>query len=127
MAFTGADFLGVAQILIELESGAEPEERSAIGRAYYAAYLLARDYVRDELGSNQDRPGGHSAVRKLIEPTNQQLARDLWRLSDLREEADYVIPYPGPDPRAAAEVAIELAKLIIASVDALPRSTNTEP
>lgn len=125
MPFTGTDFIDVADRLMALSTRGESEERSAIGRAYYGAFLHARDYVDAEIAPIANKPGVHLAIRKQIEPFDQKIALDLRRLHELRRDADYDIPHPRGNVAQEAFDAIELARKIVAAVNALPRTAST--
>ena len=82
-AFDPLDFLRLADDLATDEAG-EAALRTAIGRAYYAVYLLARSKT-----SVRDRRSAHVRVREEISPTNQRLASLLGSMSKHRDVADY--------------------------------------
>ena len=51
MSFNWSEYLGLAQQLAgkaQISATRESRLRSAISRAYYAAFILARNYLRDE-------------------------------------------------------------------------------
>ena len=76
--------------------GGEPKLRAAVGRAYYALFLVARDKtgVRDRRGVHQKVI---SAVKKRrgFRTTGDQLAK----LKRLRGVADYDMLPPDPNER----------------------------
>ena len=74
---------------------AEAKKRSAISRAYYAAFCSARNYLRDKEHDQDIRAGGdvHGYVRKQFKTSEDEVARevgeDLARLVAKRNLADY--------------------------------------
>lgn len=51
MSFNWGDYLSLANALLTKPNTPGPEEaayRSAVSRAYYAAFCIARNYARDE-------------------------------------------------------------------------------
>ena len=124
MPFTGTDFIDLADRLMALATRGESDERSAISRAYYGAFLHARDYVDAEFAPVTNKPGVHVAVRKQIEPVNQKIAFDLRQLHEWRRMADYDVPHPSGNVAQAAVDAIELAREIVGAVNALPRTAS---
>jgi len=120
VSFTGSDFLTFAQNLV-LGSPTEAELRNAISRAYYAAFLRAREYCWHK-GDIVDQTGrAHEQVRRNLQRRGQRhLAADLLNLHLLRKNADYDITFPKPDLSAEANAAEQLAAMVIAAIDALP-------
>ncbi|GIW39471.1 MAG: hypothetical protein KatS3mg076_0048 [Candidatus Binatia bacterium] len=94
MSFDWRDFLELARALeAEAGAGAFPEaaKRSAVSRAYYAAFCWARDYAERQLGFRATkRPRDHSDLRKHFSAQGKQkLASDLDRLRGWRNQCDY--------------------------------------
>jgi hypothetical protein len=90
------DITGFFEIAIELAADPSDEMRlrTAIGRAYYAAFLLARKAVGREW---DDTPGCHTAVQHDIRRANiQEKLRTMHRL---RKAADYEEVPQRPDQR----------------------------
>ncbi len=94
MSFDWKEYLELAKRLIG-QPGAgysqEAAERSAVSRAYYAAFCWARNYAKANLGF---RPtGGAEDHRRLREHLGQsdrsQLASHLNRLRGWRNACDY--------------------------------------
>lgn len=111
--FDGQEFLDVAGHLQQADSR-EAFRRSAISRAYYAAFHLARAYCRErgwiaESGSGSD----HRKLAGILARVDAGLASELRELRLLRNEADYSVETM-PDAELALNVqyAIELAELI---------------
>ncbi len=104
----------------------EATQRSAINRAYYAAFLVAREYV-DQRGGTANPPrgrrwGSHERVIFSIgmvrHPAAKRIRRSLFDLKKLRTSADYDLGYTdaGNDVAKALQDAAE----VIAWIDALP-------
>lgn len=100
--------------------------RSAISRAYYAAYLVTYDHIRKKR-IRVDPPlgeywGPHErtihAVESVRHPGAAVIMDDLLKLKRLRVSADYDMRYTGAG-RQVAE-AIRDATRIITWIDALP-------
>lgn len=94
MNFNWAEYLQLAQNLVgqEVTASDEAKQRSAISRAYYAAYNEARRFARQQ-GFQDAQQGNH---RALIDYYLQESRREwrniglnLQRLRDLRNTADY--------------------------------------
>jgi hypothetical protein len=67
MSFNWSDFLTLADALPRNPSSAGPEEaslRSAISRAYYAAFCGARDFARDKGEIILTYPGTRLRLRR---------------------------------------------------------------
>jgi hypothetical protein len=113
---------------VESSTGTPDEAacRSAISRAYYAAYLVALQYVRSRKIRAYPPPdeywGSHQriihAVGEIRHPGARVIERDLDRLKRLRVSADYHLEYTGASRQMAD--AIQDAARVIAWIDALP-------
>lgn len=95
MAFAWKDFLDVANHLHQLEEDGLNKEaccRSAISRAYYAAFCHARNYARDNRGfipKNTD--ADHAGVKEHFKNSRTRgVASALDQLRQWRNDADYV-------------------------------------
>lgn len=99
MNFDWADFLTLADALVRDPNSPGPEEaslRSAISRAYYAAFCSARNFACAKDGLVLPRPRApevHGLVRDHFEASHDRARRkigtDLNRLRDYRNRADY--------------------------------------
>lgn len=92
----GPDFLPLANRLPA--ASAEPEWRTAISRAYYAAFHVARQ-VLEELGFRvpwADRAHAYLTMRlnNCGDAQVQHAASDLHNLRSLRNQADYDLQRP---------------------------------
>ncbi|MCC5608472.1 hypothetical protein LC612_17190 [Nostoc sp. CHAB 5834] len=71
-----------------------------MSRAYYAAFIEARNYLRDQQGHSIPTTGNaHKYVSDQfdisLEPQRQLLAKELVKLRLYRNQADYVDKFPG--------------------------------
>jgi uncharacterized protein (UPF0332 family) len=84
-AFNPINFLALAEALADADAD-ETKLRTAINRAYYAVFLLARART----GATEVEEGTHSAVRRLLTQRGyREVAQRLAKLYDYRVEADY--------------------------------------
>lgn len=79
------DFLAIADMLSEIEGQAAL--RSAINRAYFALYLLARD----KTGTRPSRKETHQKVISATKSLDRAAGDQLAKLQRLRRVADYEI------------------------------------
>lgn len=86
MPFDWRDFLNLAKELSnypETNSLQEAAARSAVSRAYYAAFCWAMDYASKNLGFRQSGTAeDHAALRQLLQQSNQ--TKTASRLNNLR-------------------------------------------
>ncbi len=92
----------------------EARRRTAIGRAYYASFLLARDMLHLTLGT----PQVHQKVVEALHQTSHATANKMHTLRRMRNQSDYNtnINIHHDD----VDEALELAKTIIESVTPSP-------
>jgi uncharacterized protein (UPF0332 family) len=117
------DLIALAREL--LHQGSEASRRSAISRAYYGAFNLARRCLEAE-GTPIKNRGAHKKVWQAFELADQAApeAREAWQmvgelgraLSSVRNQADYADEFPGLESQAAS--AVVTAERIL---DLLPR------
>ncbi|TAE60432.1 MAG: HEPN domain-containing protein [Nostocales cyanobacterium] len=106
MNFNWLSYLKVAEILLQEENSSSSQEtnlslkeakiRSSISRAYYSAFCLARNYLRDiekdsEL-QNLTTNVHKYVINKLLEAENRELrelGEDLRTLRKMRNSVDY--------------------------------------
>ena len=94
MHFDWREYLKLARFLQGQNGVTYSQEaafRSAVSRAYYAAYCYARNYAKDYQGF---RPSGyvedHEKLRKHFQDRGQlHIVRDLRRLRGWRNQCDY--------------------------------------
>ncbi len=94
MAFDWRDYLQLARALVgqhKLGGVSEAAQRSAVSRAYYAAFCFARNYAESKLGFRRTGGGAdHKRLREYLEQKGRVgLASDLNRLRGWRNECDY--------------------------------------
>lgn len=124
MSFDWSDFLKLAESLARAEIASSLEEaalRSAISRAYYAAYCASRNHARDLGGitlTGQARDHGivkeyfkHSRVRD-----HKKIGAKLDHLRDNRNCADYDDDLQG-DLRALTQLSLAEAHNILGLLD----------
>ncbi len=95
------NFYAVAEDLLNSQPNDEATLRTAVGRAYYAIYLLTRDWIDsrfpDEImeadGGSHERYTNclNSLQRKFMDLQLSRFARKLANLKDKRHFADYCI------------------------------------
>lgn len=119
------DFQALA---VRLLRGPTPAElRSATGRAYYAAFHVARDWLI-RLGIRVSKGGAaHGEVQICLEnsgaPEIAEAGSALRRLHAHRIRAHYRLDVPDAEKAAFAEQAVESARDIITILDK-PRSSS---
>ncbi len=107
--FNPIEFLDLAR---ELLNGGEGEIRTAIGRAYYASFLIARGAV--DVTITEKTPEVHRRVVSALYRRNPVIANKLHLLRRQRNFADYDM---GITLRVNdAKSAILLAETVIAGV-----------
>ncbi len=96
MSFNWSEYLGLAQQLAgkaQISATQESRLRSAISRAYYAAFILARNYLRDEESISIPEKQSHKFVieqfKNSSEKVRQTIGKNLARLRFSRNKADY--------------------------------------
>lgn len=118
--FKWGDFLALAERLAQ-EADDESAQRTAIGRAYYAAYHEAAAYVR-ATGLVRTRHSHEKVWAALADdpasPTGE-LAAEAERLRRRRIAADYRNPFPG-DAGEEARAAVAEARAVIEGLRRLP-------
>lgn len=111
--FDDQEFLDVARHL-QFADSREGFQRSAISRAYYSAFLLARAFCREQglipqTGSGAD----HRAVPNALMRYDDKLALELRKLHQLRTDADYSVRTQNAGALARdVQLAIDLADFI---------------
>lgn len=95
------DFYVVAEDLLSTQPSDEATLRTAVGRAYYAVYLLTRDWIdfrfpdeiREAEGRSHERYTNclNNLQRKFMDLQLSRFARELTGLKDKRHFADYCI------------------------------------
>lgn len=94
MTFDWRDYLGLARALVGQASAGpftEAVQRTAVSRAYYAAFCFARNYAKTRFGFKQTGgPQDHQKLRELFKQLGKpQLASRLNQLRSWRNACDY--------------------------------------
>jgi uncharacterized protein (UPF0332 family) len=123
--FDWSEFLALAKVIAEDAeiSSQEARLRTAISRAYYAAFISVRNYLRDQEGqATASSVEAHRLVseqmRMSADPVRQSIADKLKRLRLYRNQADYVDSFPGLV--GIAPKALELCRQILTDLQSLP-------
>ncbi len=121
MKFDWSKYYDLASELVSTDTD-EAKQRSSISRAYYAAFCLARNYLKEELNEEAaPNENVHQFVAdRLKNATNKtirEIGKDLSDLRRLRNKADYqdTIFKLNND----AKFALKLAKNIIEKIEEL--------
>lgn len=115
MAFDWNEYLELAKALLQQKN--EAAQRSAISRAYYAAFCLAQRKIdRQDPEPAEDRDAGsHEIVWRFFRNSRsvamKKLGEDGFRLKRLRRRADYKDEFIGLE--AHASDSIRLAEAIL--------------
>jgi uncharacterized protein (UPF0332 family) len=114
------DWHGFLALAAELavRAGDEAAARTAISRAYYAAFHAGRAYldrvdIPAELGGR-----AHRQLRQVLELRDPAISETLARLHDWRKEADYDDSCSF-DVERQASIAIGLARATIEKIEAI--------
>lgn len=99
----------------------EAAYRSAIGRAYYAAFNTARNFAKEEF--EVDTSGAtresHKEIIKLFNLFKNEnseyskIAFDLNRMKEYRKSADYKKIFPKTDPNTAAKLTLKYSENVM--------------
>jgi len=125
MSFDWSQFLNVARELAgtaNTPANQEAKLRAAITRAYYAAFIKTRNYLRDQEGHLIPPTGdAHSYVSQQFElsvdPVRKTLGENLSRLRVYRRQADYVDTFPGLS--GITGTALRLSEEVISTLSSL--------
>lgn len=113
------DFLTQANRLV---SGATPADcRTAIGRAYYAAFNVAAAHLRDIGIPIGKGPAGHGEVRLCLansgDPAVADTALEIRDLHGPRIRADYQMNPSDVERPGSARTSVDLAAAVIQTLD----------
>ncbi|QFS42769.1 HEPN domain-containing protein [Nostoc sphaeroides] len=119
MSFDWSQYLNLAKELTDqptTPANQEAKLRDAISRSYYAAFILARNYLRDQEGISIPKiSDAHRYVWEQFKlnphPQRQLIANNLKRLRAYRNQADYVDKFPGL--AGATIIALDLSEEVI--------------
>lgn len=125
MSFDWSQYLNVAKELADqatIPANQEAKLRAAISRAYYAAFIQARNHLRDREGLSMPRTSNaHVYVSQQFEQSTDSIRRTLGeglvRLRMYRRQADYVDKFPGLN--GITLMAIQLSEEIISTLNSL--------
>jgi uncharacterized protein (UPF0332 family) len=118
----GREFLSLADELAA--GGTAAHRRSALSRAYYAAYHTGYDLI-SALGIALPRNHrGHERVWQCLQYSDDasliQAGAILRRLQNIRVKADYHLRDPHPEYSNTVALYLRLAQRCIALLDAIP-------
>lgn len=120
--FDANEFLVLADDLLATDASSEARQRCVIGRAYYAAFLLTREYLIAQ-GHKFNRNTVHQDVwndmASLRSPVRNSISVAGKRLRDWRNSADYDLVYRSDLPKEA-KIAVLTAKRLISDLRSLP-------
>lgn len=125
MSFDWSEYLNVAKELAGTATTPAKREakfRAAISRAYYAAFIKARNYLRDKEGysipTTSDAHGYVSQQFELsVDLVRKTLGENLVRLRIYRRQADYVDTFPGLS--GITRIALRLSEEVISELSSL--------
>jgi uncharacterized protein (UPF0332 family) len=116
MSFNWTDYLQLAQQLLGQDApvSTEAKQRTAISRAYYAAYNEARRFARQH-GFRESQFDNHRSLIEhfLNEPLREgrNIGENLRRLRDQRNDADYQLRFDRLDYHARTTLTLATALL----------------
>ncbi|HUY33665.1 MAG TPA: HEPN domain-containing protein [Pirellulales bacterium] len=112
------EFIEVAEQL--LEDGDEPHLRTAVSRAYYGAFHVARRFLQN-CGVEVPRSDVHDKLRWCLQQSGSQdleiASRQLDALRAERNKADYDLNDARFKKASRARLQVKTARAIVASVD----------
>jgi len=127
MSFDWAEYLSLAEDLGGTAVsgppvGVEARQRSCVSRAYYAAFILARNHLRDVDQIPIPRSGNaHAFVattyRSAADPRRTRIGSELRRLRDDRNRCDYddvvanIVHLPAVSVARARRIIADLTRL----------------
>jgi len=120
---TGFDWTGYLDLAESLAglAGDEAAQRSAISRAYYAAFHRGRDFLDRKTPTVPRDGSAHVEVRNRLAVDSRGVAQDLRRLHGWRKNADYddICPFV---IATQATTAVSLARRVVQDIDRLGSS-----
>ena len=131
MAFDWRKYLEVARALqacLDKTVDAEAAGRSAVSRAYYAAFGHTRNYAATNLGFDvQQNPDDHGRLRAFLKTgKTQNIAKRLDRLRQWRNECDYQDDLSGDVETFTANAIDEAAKILASLIPPAPPSSTLQ-
>ncbi len=137
MTFAWEGFLHVAEALVADLDGKDQDRearcRTAISRAYYAAFHSARDHLRIHLAdANVSQKATHDYVRKGFDrrrkgtPQYRSVAAALRRLYADRLKADYEAEWQGQSLVDVARKAVDSGRQTLRNLSIVEGGTNAQ-
>ena len=124
------DFLQVAGRLTLASGSTAADYRTAISRAYYGVYHLARQLLNDRLQFFCNVDNEHLWVQRHYYNCQMKAAKEIGRplgnLHEARKNADYDLDDPGIETSAAARFQLERARAIQSSIQTCIDPANIE-
>jgi uncharacterized protein (UPF0332 family) len=117
--------------LTAVPGGGAADLRSAISRAYYSAFLVARSFL-EEIGYSVTMLGrSHEVVAHALRESGERelirAASDLGTLGTDRRIADYELHKTSVEQVARADEMLRFCKSVISRLDAARTRTRTDP
>lgn len=132
MAFNWKDFLTFAENIKAAPSSLGPEEaalRSAVSRAYYAAFHAALEFGESEKFSSQGSGEDHFGIRRYFQQytpksdLRRKIALELQRLYDNRRKADYAKSILNPS--SLVDWSIKSSQVVFYNLEQLAEEKDT--
>jgi uncharacterized protein (UPF0332 family) len=128
MSFSWKDYLALAKTL---RDGDEASKRSAISRAYYAAFCYARDRLKSSGIPVPTTGAAHERVAELYGYSSDfdslEIKKTLTREKIVRNSADYDNVFSSGENLAASTArSIQRAQKLIERVDNMPEKIIDE-
>lgn len=115
MNFSWDTYIDLA-IRLETESSDEASQRTAISRAYYAAFHVASEVVRTQELCPPGQRLTHDHAWRLFRvsdlPNGKEVAKLGFDLKDARVAADYRNPFPGDLTREVIDAIADATSII---------------
>ena len=110
------------QIALGLSTSQKPgERRTAIGRAYYAAYNVAANFLRSLKVIIEKKPESHKKVQEFLSNSGDKeitkIAHKLETMRTMRNHADYDLDNLAPENIKSVEINMALAQNFIETID----------
>jgi uncharacterized protein (UPF0332 family) len=122
--------LDFMQTALRLSAGSEANKRSAVSRAYYSAYHVAREFVTACGVRFPSTAATHEALPWCLSKSGDVVlvtaARELRSLRTSRNEADYDLHRPGFADQTFINRRLQIAQAILTALAASNRA-QAEP
>ena len=121
MSFSWKHFIDVAEYLINhpLINKEEAFYRSAISRAYYAAYWKSKRFLAHEGKHTYTKKIKHEELLRILKQDYKSLGHHFNTLFTLRNSAEYNTPQFTKEVLLSARKAVDTAEIIYSQVDRL--------